>query len=410
MREKLVNRFLQYVSFDTQSDENSSTYPSTAKQLELAKYLVEELKTLGLKDAAVDQYGYVTATLPGNVEGKDVPVIGFLAHMDTSPEFPGANVKPRIIENYDGQSTIKLGAGRVLSPEEFPHMRNYVGKTLITTDGTTLLGADDKAGIAEIVTAVEYLLEHPEIKHGAIKVGFTPDEEVGRGVDYFDVKKFGADFAFTLDGGELGELSYETFNAAQAKVTIHGKSIHPGEAKNKMKNAILMAMDYISQMPPAEAPAHTEGYEGFYHVYHIEGGVDRADLTWIIRDHHRDRFEQRKTYMMEVATWMNEKYGDGTFEIDVKDQYYNLYEVLKDKPEIIELVKKAMKEAGIDPIIRPVRGGTDGSRLTFMGLPTPNLFTGGHNYHGPYEYIVVESMEKAVEVIINIATIAAQGA
>ncbi|MGB4305237.1 peptidase T [Coprothermobacter proteolyticus] len=410
MREKLVNRFLQYVSFDTQSDENSSTYPSTAKQLELAKYLVEELKTLGLKDAAVDQYGYVTATLPGNVEGKDVPVIGFLAHMDTSPEFPGANVKPRIIENYDGQSTIKLGAGRVLSPEEFPHMRNYVGKTLITTDGTTLLGADDKAGIAEIVTAVEYLLEHPEIKHGAIKVGFTPDEEVGRGVDYFDVKKFGADFAFTLDGGELGELSYETFNAAQAKVTIHGKSIHPGEAKNKMKNAILMAMDYISQMPPAEAPAHTEGYEGFYHVYHIEGGVDRADLTWIIRDHHRDRFEQRKTYMMEVATWMNEKYGDGTFEIDVKDQYYNLYEVLKDKPEIIELAKKAMKEAGIDPIIRPVRGGTDGSRLTFMGLPTPNLFTGGHNYHGPYEYIVVESMEKAVEVIINIATIAAQGA
>jgi len=398
------------VSFDTQSDENSSTYPSTAKQLELAKYLVEELKTLGLKDAAVDQYGYVTATLPGNVEGKDVPVIGFLAHMDTSPEFPGANVKPRIIENYDGQSTIKLGAGRVLSPEEFPHMRNYVGKTLITTDGTTLLGADDKAGIAEIVTAVEYLLEHPEIKHGAIKVGFTPDEEVGRGVDYFDVKKFGADFAFTLDGGELGELSYETFNAAQAKVTIHGKSIHPGEAKNKMKNAILMAMDYISQMPPAEAPAHTEGYEGFYHVYHIEGGVDRADLTWIIRDHHRDRFEQRKTYMMEVATWMNEKYGDGTFEIDVKDQYYNLYEVLKDKPEIIELAKKAMKEAGIDPIIRPVRGGTDGSRLTFMGLPTPNLFTGGHNYHGPYEYIVVESMEKAVEVIINIATIAAQGA
>ncbi len=410
MREKLVNRFLQYVSFDTQSDENSSTYPSTAKQLELAKYLVEELKTLGLKDAAVDQYGYVTATLPGNVEGKDVPVIGFLAHMDTSPEFPGANVKPRIIENYDGQSTIKLGAGRVLSPEEFPHMRNYVGKTLITTDGTTLLGADDKAGIAEIVTAVEYLLEHPEIKHGAIKVGFTPDEEVGRGVDYFDVKKFGADFAFTLDGGELGELSYETFNAAQAKVTIHGKSIHPGEAKNKMKNAILMAMDYISQMPPAEAPAHTEGYEGFYHVYHIEGGVDRADLTWIIRDHHRDRFEQRKTYMMEVATWMNEKYGDGTFEIDVKDQYYNLYEVLKDKPEIIELAKKAMKEAGIDPIIRPVRGGTEGSRLTFMGLPTPNLFTGGHNYHGPYEYIVVESMEKAVEVIINIATIAAQGA
>ena len=320
MREKLVNRFLQYVSFDTQSDENSSTYPSTAKQLELAKYLVEELKTLGLKDAAVDQYGYVTATLPGNVEGKDVPVIGFLAHMDTSPEFPGANVKPRIIENYDGQSTIKLGAGRVLSPEEFPHMRKYVGKTIITTDGTTLLGADDKAGIAEIVTAVEYLLEHPEIKHGAIKVGFTPDEEVGRGVDYFDVKKFGADFAFTLDGGELGELSYETFNAAQAKVTIHGKSIHPGEAKNKMKNAILMAMDYISQMPPAEAPAHTEGYEGFYHVYHIEGGVDRADLTWIIRDHHRDRFEQRKTYMMEVATWMNEKYGDGTFEIEEKDQ------------------------------------------------------------------------------------------
>lgn len=409
MRDKLVKRFLKYVSFDTQSDENSSTYPSTAKQLELANYLVEELKSLGLADAAVDQYGYVTATLPGNVQGKDVPVIGFLAHMDTSPEFPGANVKPRIIENYDGQSTIELGAGRVLSPEEFPHLKNYAGKTLITTDGTTLLGADDKAGIAEIVTAVEYLLEHPEIEHGTIKVGFTPDEEVGRGVDYFDVEKFGADFAFTLDGGEYGELSYETFNAAQAKVIVHGKSIHPGEAKNKMKNAILMAMDYINQMPPAEAPAHTEGYEGFYHVYHIEGSVDRAHLTWIIRDHHRDRFEERKTYMVNAAQWMNKKYGDGTFEIDVKDQYYNLYEVLKDKPEIIELAKKAMKDAGIDPIIRPVRGGTDGSRLTFMGLPTPNLFTGGHNYHGPYEYIVVESMEKAVEVIVNIVKLAAQG-
>jgi len=329
--------------------------------------------------------------------------------MDTSPEFPGANVKPRIIENYDGQSTIELGAGRVLSPEEFPHLKNYAGKTLITSDGTTLLGADDKAGIAEIVTAVEYLLEHPEIEHGTIKVGFTPDEEVGRGVDYFDVKKFGADFAFTLDGGEYGELSYETFNAAQAKVIVHGKSIHPGEAKNKMKNAILLAMDYINQMPPAEVPAHTEGYEGFYHVYHIEGSVDRAVLTWIIRDHHRDRFEERKTYMVNAAQWMNKKYGDGTFEIDVKDQYYNLYEVLKDKPEIIELAQKAMKEAGIDPIIRPVRGGTDGSRLTFMGLPTPNLFTGGHNYHGPYEYIVVESMEKAVEVIVNIVKLAAQG-
>lgn len=408
MRDKLVKRFLKYVSFDTQSDENSNTYPSTAKQLELANYLVEELKTLGLTDAAVDQYGYVTATLPGNVQGKDIPVIGFLAHMDTSPEFPGANVKPRIIENYDGQSTIELGAERVLSPEEFPHLRNYAGKTLITTDGTTLLGADDKAGIAEIVTAVEYLLEHPEIEHGTIKVGFTPDEEVGRGVDYFDVKKFGADFAFTLDGGEYGELSYETFNAAQAKVIVHGKSIHPGEAKNKMKNAILLAMDYINQMPPAEAPAHAEGYEGFYHVYHIEGSVDRAVLTWIIRDHHRDRFEERKTYMVNAAQWMNKKYGDGTFEIDVKDQYYNLYELLKDKPEIIELSKKAMKEAGIDPIIRPVRGGTDGSRLTFMGLPTPNLFTGGHNYHGPYEYIVVESMEKAVEVVVNIVKLAVQ--
>ena len=409
MRDKLVKRFLKYVSFDTQSDENSNTYPSTAKQLELANYLVEELKSLGLTDAAVDQYGYVAATLPGNVQGKDVPVIGFLAHMDTSPEFPGANVKPRIIENYDGQSTIELGAGRVLSPEEFPHLKNYAGKTLITSDGTTLLGADDKAGIAEIVTAVEYLLEHPEIEHGTIKVGFTPDEEVGRGVDYFDVKKFGADFAFTLDGGEYGELSYETFNAAQAKVIVHGKSIHPGEAKNKMKNAILLAMDYINQMPPAEVPAHTEGYEGFYHVYHIEGSVDRAVLTWIIRDHHRDRFEERKTYMVNAAQWMNKKYGDGTFEIDVKDQYYNLYEVLKDKPEIIELAQKAMKDAGIDPIIRPVRGGTDGSRLTFMGLPTPNLFTGGHNYHGPYEYIVVESMEKAVEVIVNIVKLAAQG-
>ena len=410
MRDKLVKRFLKYVSFDTQSDENSNTYPSTAKQLELANYLVEELKSLGLTDAAVDQYGYVTATLLGNVQGKDVPVIGFLAHMDTSPEFPGANVKPRIIENYDGQSTIELGAGRVLSPEEFPHLKNYAGKTLITSDGTTLLGADDKAGIAEIVTAVEYLLEHPEIEHGTIKVGFTPDEEVGRGVDYFDVKKFGADFAFTLDGGEYGELSYETFNAAQAKVIVHGKSIHPGEAKNKMKNAILLAMDYINQMPPAEVPAHTEGYEGFYHVYHIEGSVDRAVLTWIIRDHHRDRFEERKTYMVNAAQWMNKKYGDGTFEIDVKDQYYNLYEVLKDKPEIIELAQKAMKDAGIDPIIRPVRGGTDGSRLTFMGLPTPNLFTGGHNYHGPYEYIVVESMEKAVEVVVNIVKLAAQSA
>jgi tripeptide aminopeptidase len=407
MREKLVSRFLKYVSFDTQSDENSQTYPSTQKQFDLANYLVDELKQLGLTDASVDQYCYVTATLPGNVEGKNVPTIGFLAHMDTSPEFPGANVKPKIIENYDGKSTIELGAGRVLSPEEFPHMRNYAGKTLITTDGTTLLGADDKAGIAIIMTAVDYLLQHPEIKHGPIKVGFTPDEEVGRGVDYFDVKKFGADFAFTLDGGEIGELSYETFNAAQAKVTVHGKSIHPGEAKGKMKNAILMANDYIGQIPPAEAPAHTEGYEGFYHIYHFDGGVDSVELTWIIRDHNRDRFEQRKVYMKDVSDWMNRKYGEGTFEIEVKDQYYNLYEILKDKPEIIELAKEAIRQAEIEPVIRPVRGGTDGSRLTFMGLPTPNLFTGGHNYHGPYEYIVVESMEKAVQVVVNIARLAA---
>jgi tripeptide aminopeptidase len=327
--------------------------------------------------------------------------------MDTSPEFPGANVKPQIVENYDG-SDIPLGSDRVLSPQDFPDLKNYKGKTIITASGDTLLGADDKAGIAIIMTALEYLLSHPEIKHGAIKVGFTPDEEVGRGVDYFNVKKFGADFAFTLDGGPIGELNYETFNAAQAKVTVHGKSIHPGDSKNKMKNAILMALDYVSQFPPAEAPAHTEGYEGFYHVYHIEGGVDTAQLTWIIRDHNRERFEQRKTYMQDVANWMNHKYGEGTFDIEIKDQYYNLYEILKDKPEIIDLAKRAMKEAGIEPMITPVRGGTDGSRLTFMGLPTANLFTGGHNYHGPFEYIVVESMEKAVEVVVNIAHLAAE--
>ncbi|NPV88940.1 peptidase T [Coprothermobacteraceae bacterium] len=406
MKDRLVERFLRYVSFDTRSDEESATYPSTAKQLELAKHLVQELLSLGLEDAHMDDYGYVVATLPANTE-RNIPTVGFIAHMDTSPEFPGDNVKPQIIENYDG-GLITLPSGLELSPDEFPHLRNYVGKTLITTDGTTLLGADDKAGIAEIVTAIEYLVEHPEIEHGAVKVAFTPDEEVGRGVDHFDVKKFGADFAFTLDGGELGELNYETFNAAQAKIVVHGKSIHPGEAKNKMKNAIILAHDFLSQMPRAQIPAHTEGYEGFYHVYHFNGGVDKAEMSWIIRDHDRAKFEKRKEFMLGLTQWMNQKWGEGTFHIEIKDQYYNMYEILKDRLDIIELAKKAMVAAGVEPVIKPIRGGTDGSRLTYMGLPTPNIFAGGHNYHGPYEYVVVESMIKAVETVINIVKLLAQ--
>lgn len=396
----VTERFLKYVKFDTKSDGNSGTCPSTEGQMVLAKELAKELKDLGIEDASVDENGYVMGTLPANVE-KDVPTVGFIAHMDTSPEVSGADVNPRFTENYDG-GDIVLDENTVLSPKEFPHLKNYIGDTIITADGRTLLGADDKAGVAEIMAAINYLIKHPEIKHGTVKIAFTPDEEIGRGVDRFDTEKFGADFAYTMDGGEIGELSFENFNAASCDVIIHGKSIHPGDAKGKMKNAILMASEFVSMLPQDETPAHTEGYEGFYHIDMFNGTVEKAELGYIIRDFDKAGFEKRKATMVSIADALNKKYGDGTVEVILKDQYYNMKEKLADKMQIVDMAKRAMEEAGVEVKIRPVRGGTDGARLSYMGLPTPNIFDGGHNFHGRFEYIPVRSMERAVDVILNI--------
>lgn len=400
---EVAERFLRYVRYDTRSDGRSETCPSTEGQRVLAEALARELKEMGIKDATVDENGYVTGTLPANMD-RDVPTVGFIAHMDTSPEVSGAGINPRIIENYDG-GDIVLNSDTILSPKEFPHLRNYTGKTLITTDGTTLLGADDKAGVAEIVTAVGYLIKHPEIEHGTVKFAFTPDEEIGRGVDRFNVERFHADFAYTMDGGEIGELSFETFNAASCDVLIHGKNIHPGDAKGKMKNAILIASEFAGMLPPNETPACTDGYDGFYHIIAFNGTVEKAELSYIIRDFDKANFEKRKETMESIADKLNKKYGNGTVEIKLKDQYYNMKEKLKDEMYIVDIAKRAMEEAGIEVKIRPVRGGTDGARLSYMGLPTPNIFSGGHNYHGRFEYIPVESMEKAVDVIVNIVKI-----
>ena len=407
--QSVVDRFIRYIKIDTESARKSDTFPSTKKQLNLAKLLGKELKELGLADAAIDEYGYVTATLPANMDADGIPVVGFLAHMDTSPDLSGANVNPQFIENYDG-GTVVLNAekGITMSPEEFPALKKYVGKTLITTDGTTLLGADDKAGAAEIMAAVEYLLEHPEIKHGTIKIGFTPDEEVGSGVDYFDVEKFGADFAYTVDGGEVGEVQFENFNAAGAELTIHGRNVHPGKAKLKMRNALLIGMELNELLPVFERPEFTEKYEGFYHLYQFGGTVEEATMTYIIRDHDREKFETKKRLIQKAADFINDKYGDEIIELKLEDQYYNMREKVEPHPEIMEIAIQAIKSVGLTPKIDPVRGGTDGSRLSYMGLPTPNIFTGGHYGHGKYEFIPTFAMEKAVETLVAVAELVAK--
>lgn len=398
----IVERFIGYVKYDTKSDEESTTVPSTKVQLVFAKELVKELEKIGLKDVSLDENGYIMATLPSNID-KETKTIGFIAHMDTSPDFCGTNVNPKIVENYDGKDIVlNPENGIVLSPKEFPELKDYVGKTLITTDGTTLLGGDDKAGIAEIVTAMEYLVNHPEIKHGTIRVAFTPDEEVGRGADHFDVEKFNANLAYTIDGGVVGELEYESFNAASAKIIINGCSVHPGYSKNKMVNSILLGNEFASKLPENEIPACTEGYEGFYHLKDFHGSVEKTRLDYIIRDFDRANFEKRKEKVVQVVDELNKKYGEGTIILELKDQYYNMKEKIEAEKYIMDIAYKAMEELGITPIVQPIRGGTDGSRLSFMGLPTPNIFTGTLNGHGKYEFIPVFAMEKAVEVILKI--------
>ncbi len=397
----IEKRFLSYVAFDTTSDENSETCPSTAKQLKLAEFITEELKALGLKGVRMDKHGYVYAYLPASRGCADLPAIGFISHMDTSNAVSGANIKPKKIRYKGGD--IKLSSKVTTKVSDFPALNTMVGQELIVTDGTTLLGADDKAGISEIVTAMEYLLAHPEIKHGRIAVGFTPDEEIGRGADLFDIKGFKCDFAYTVDGGLLGEMEYENFNAASAKIIINGLNIHPGSAKNRMKNAVLMASEYIGMLPPAETPAHTEGYEGFYHVCDIAGNETQTVVNIIIRDHDRTKFEDRKIFVKRASDYMNEKYGAGTVEAIVRDSYYNMREVVEPHMDIIERAMAAYRKAGVEPVISPIRGGTDGSRLSYEGLPCPNLSTGGMNFHGINELISLDAMKKMVEVIVNIA-------
>ncbi len=399
---ELKERFLKYVAINTRSDENSETFPSTAAEWDLLNALVEEMKLLGLEDVSIDKYGYAMGTIPAT-KGKDgAPVIGFLAHVDTSPDMSGENVRPRIIESYDGKDIV-LNNALTMKVAEFPELTKFIGHTLIHTDGTTLLGADDKAGIAEIMTAAEYLMAHPEIEHGKIRIGFTPDEEIGRGVDFFDVKAFGADFAYTMDGGYEGELEYENFNAAGAKIAIQGRNVHPGYAKNKMINAIEVACELNSLIPAVERPQFTEGYEGFYHCIGLNGTVENATISYIIRDHDFEKFEKKKSWMYDVVGMLNNKYGQGTLTLTLKDQYYNMRKMVEPHPQVIDIALAAMRDADVEPIVRPIRGGTDGARLSFMGLPCPNIFAGGMNFHGKFEYCSLNSMEKAVKVIINIA-------
>ncbi|GEN53465.1 peptidase T [Halobacillus faecis] len=401
MKNELLERFTSYVKIDTQSDENSSTTPSTEKQWELANQLVDELKEMGLEEVTVDDHAYVMATLPANTD-KEVPVIGFLAHIDTATDFTGAGVNPKVVEDYDG-GAIELSEGVVLSPEEFPELPTYKGQTLITTDGTTLLGADNKAGITEIMTALNHLKKNPDIKHGKIRVAFTPDEEIGRGPHKFDVERFGASYAYTVDGGPLGELQYESFNAATAKVTFHGHSVHPGTAKDKMVNAAKLAVAFQGSLPEIEAPEHTEGFEGFYHLHSIQGDVEKAELTYLIRDHDKAAFQQKKEKMKRIAETIRENYGMKRVELTIEDQYYNMGDKIKPVKHIVDIAHEAMLNKKVEPLVKPIRGGTDGSQLSYMGLPTPNLFTGGENFHGKYEYISLESMEKATQVIVEIA-------
>ena len=400
MKEKLIERLVRYAKIDTQSDFNSTTTPSTAKQFDLLNVLREELAAIGLEEITLDENGYLFATLPANTD-KDIPTIGFLAHVDTTTDFTGTNVNPKRIENYDGQD-IQLNPDLTMSVEYFPNLKNYVGQTLITTDGTTLLGADDKAGIAEIMTAMEYLIANPDIKHGKIRVAFTPDEEIGRGPQKFDVDAFNADFAYTMDGGPLGELQYESFNAAGVKVTTYGTSVHPGSAKNKMVNAITTAIAFQNMLPAAEVPERTEGYEGFFHLMHFDGHIEKAEMSYIIRDHDREKFEARKEFVLKAKEVIAAQFGEGSIEVVVEDQYYNMGEKIAEAFEIVEIAKQAMENLGITPIVEPIRGGTDGSQLSYMGLPTPNIFAGGENMHGKYEYVSAETMEKATKTIIEI--------
>ena len=407
-KEDIIRRFIGYVTVDTESDPESDTTPSTAKQWDLANALVEELKAIGMSDVTIDKNAYIMATLPSNVEHK-VPTIGFISHFDTTPDFTGANVKPQIIENYDGKDIILNEAENiVLSPDYFDDLLLYKGQTLITTDGTTLLGADDKAGITEIVSAMEYLIANPRIKHGTIKVGFTPDEEIGRGAHKFDVEKFGADWAYTMDGSQIGELEYENFNAAGAKVRVKGKIVHPGYAKGKMVNSMYIATEFINSLPRLETPEHTEGYEGFFHLYSINGEVEDTVLQYIIRDHDRGHFEARKEVMQKLTNELNAQYGREVIEIEIEDQYYNMKEKVEPVMHIVDIAEEAMKQLGITPLIKAIRGGTDGSQLSYMGLPCPNIFAGGHNFHGRYEYVPVESIIKATEVICKICELTAK--
>lgn len=408
MKQKLIKRLTTYAKIDTQSNEESDTTPSTPGQWDLIHLLVDELKTIGMEDVTVDDNGYVMATLPANTD-RDAPTIGFLAHVDTATDFTGKNVNPQIVEDFDGNDIIlneKLNV--VLSTKEFPELAGYKGHTLITTDGTTLLGADNKAGIAEIMTAMEYMIQHPEIKHGKIRIAFTPDEEIGRGPHHFDVERFGADFAYTIDGGPLGELQYESFNAAAAKITFHGNNVHPGTAKNKMVNAGKMAAEFIGKFPETESPEHTEGYDGFYHLIAVNGDVEKAHVHYIIRDFDKENFAARKQAVQAFAEEIKAKYGDDAIELDMEDQYYNMRDKIEPVKEIVDTASQAMQNLNIEPIVRPVRGGTDGSQLSYMGLPTPNLFTGGENFHGKYEYISVDNMEKATNVIVEICKLFAE--
>lgn len=408
-QQHLIDRFKSYITVDTESDPNSDTTPSSSKQWDLANALVEELKEIGMAEVTIDENAYIMATLPSNIE-EDVPVIGFVSHFDTTPDFTGANVNPQIIENYDGSDIVLNEAENiVLSPNDFDDLLLYKGQTLITTDGTTLLGADDKAGIAEIISAMEYLIQHPEIKHGKVRVGFTPDEEIGRGAHKFDVEKFGAEWAYTMDGSQIGELEYENFNAAGAVVTIKGKIVHPGYAKGKMVNSMYIANQFMDALPKMETPEHTEDRQGFFHLYSIDGLVDSTKLQYIIRDHDKDQFEARKKVMNQLAANMNAQLEEDRVSIEIKDQYFNMREKIEPVMHIVDIAEEAMKQAGIQPLIKPIRGGTDGSQLSFMGLPCPNIFAGGHNFHGRYEYVPVESMQKAIEVIVNITKLVALG-
>jgi tripeptide aminopeptidase len=407
-KQELIDRFISYVKIDTQSDENSETTPSTQKQWDLANKLKAELEEMGMQEVSIDHHAYVMATLPSNVD-HEVPTIGFVAHFDTTPDFSGTNVNPQLIENYDGEDIVlNREKDIVLSPDYFEDLLQYKGQTLITTDGTTLLGADDKAGITEIMEAMKYLLQHPEVKHGKIRICFTPDEEIGRGAHKFDVEKFGAEWAYTMDGSQIGELEYENFNAAGAVVTVTGKSVHPGYAKDKMINSMYIAQDFINSLPRLETPEHTEGRQGFFHLNGIEGDVEKTTLHYIIRDHDRNHFEARKQAVQNLAKELCDQYERDCVTVEIKDQYFNMREKVEPVKHIVDIAEEAMKQLDITPVIKPIRGGTDGAQLSFMGLPCPNIFAGGHNFHGKYEYVPVESMQKAVEVIVKISQLTAE--